>query len=359
LHAAASVWGPGGFVLTWRATANGLEGAAAGATDTALILDELGQVDPREAQAAFYTLANGGGKARAARDGVLRQPKTWRVMILSSGEIPVGAKLAEDRGRRARAGQLVRVLDVPAERLHGVFDHGGWASDAGVLAKEFRRAAATAYGTAGPEFVRRLIAEHDIAMTVRTMVSDFVTAEAPRGSSGQIDRAAQRFGLIAVAGELATALGVTPWREGEARAAAAWAFREWIAGRGGTEPAEMRQAVEQVRLFIEQHGAARFDRCEGSVSHPVHNRAGWRKGEGEECEWLIPSEIWKNEVCAGLDPALVARTLAERGMLRKVGDGWQCVRKIEGANRRVYVVTARILDGGDGGDLFPVGDDVP
>ncbi|WP_051134236.1 DUF927 domain-containing protein [Methylocystis sp. ATCC 49242] len=44
LQAAASVWGKGdapGYVRAWRATANGLEGAAASATDTCLVLDEL------------------------------------------------------------------------------------------------------------------------------------------------------------------------------------------------------------------------------------------------------------------------------------------------------------------------------
>jgi putative DNA primase/helicase len=77
LQLAASVWGRGGapgYVRTWRATANGLEGAAAGATDTVLILDELGQVDVRELATALYSLANGTGKARAHRDGALREP---------------------------------------------------------------------------------------------------------------------------------------------------------------------------------------------------------------------------------------------------------------------------------------------
>jgi Domain of unknown function (DUF927) len=38
----------GGYVRTWRATANGLEAAFAGAKDTCLPLDELGQVEGRE-----------------------------------------------------------------------------------------------------------------------------------------------------------------------------------------------------------------------------------------------------------------------------------------------------------------------
>jgi putative DNA primase/helicase len=79
IQAAASVWGRGatpGYVRSWRATANGLEGVAASASDTVLILDELNVVDARDAASSFYGLANGSGKARAARDGSLREPKT-------------------------------------------------------------------------------------------------------------------------------------------------------------------------------------------------------------------------------------------------------------------------------------------
>src|SRR5262245_2637012 len=130
----------------------------------------------------------------------------------------------------------------------GVFDHAGPEDDAGKLAKAFKYAASSAYGTAGPEFVRRIIAEgcDEVGNMIRGMVGDFVETTVLAGADGQIDRAAQRLGLVAAAGELATALGVTPWQEGAARAAAAWALERWIEHRGGTEPAEVRQAIEQV-----------------------------------------------------------------------------------------------------------------
>jgi putative DNA primase/helicase len=73
VQAAASVWGRGaspGYVRAWRATANGLEGVAASTSDTVLILDELSVMEARDVQAALYALANGAGKARAARDGL-------------------------------------------------------------------------------------------------------------------------------------------------------------------------------------------------------------------------------------------------------------------------------------------------
>jgi uncharacterized protein (DUF927 family) len=182
------------------------------------------------------------------------------------------------------------------------------------------------------------------------MVATFIEMGATAGSDGQVHRAAQRLGLIAAAGELATALEIVPWRAGEAREAAALALSQWIDGRGGTEPAEVRQAIEQVRLFIEQHGESRFEALDDPDARPVNNRAGWRKGSGPDCEWLVPPEVWKSEICNGLDSTMVARTLAERGMLLRAGDGFQPVRKIDGANKRVYVLTASIFAGcGDEG----------
>ena len=225
LQAAASVW----YVRAWRATANGLEGAAASATDTALVLDELGVLEARDAQTAIYGLANASGKVRAARDGSLRAEKLARAH--SFGEVPIETKLAEDRGRKARAGQLVRMLDIPAG-VSGVFDHDGPSNDAGALAKAFKLAAISAYGTGGLEFVRRIIAEgaDEIGETARNMIAAFIETAAPAGSDGQIDRAAQRLGLIAAAGELATALEIVPWRAGEARDAALWLSRNGSTG---------------------------------------------------------------------------------------------------------------------------------
>ncbi len=118
-----------GFVRSWRATANGLEGVALGHSDTLLCLDELSQLAAKDAGEAAYMLGNGSGKSRSSRDGSARRAAKWRVMFLSSGEISLADKVAEDgRGRRLAAGQQVRIVDIPAdagagmrlfENLHG------------------------------------------------------------------------------------------------------------------------------------------------------------------------------------------------------------------------------------------------
>jgi hypothetical protein len=101
--------------------------------------------------------------------------------------------LAEASGRKARAGQLVRLLDVPAERGKGfgVFDNGGPDGDAATLAKAINRAATTAYGAAGPAFVRKLISDSVTGDDVRGLLylaeNVFWSAEggAPVAPSGQ------------------------------------------------------------------------------------------------------------------------------------------------------------------------------
>jgi uncharacterized protein (DUF927 family) len=208
-------------------------------------------------------------------------------------------------------------------------------------------AAVTDYGIAGPEFVRGLLSK-DAERAVRDLriyIDDFVRSRVPSGADGQVIRAAQRLGLIGAAGELARGLGICPWQEGAAFEAATWALQRWIENRGGADSTEGRQAVEQVRRFVEAHGETRFEPIDDHDRAPVHNRAGWRSGSGDDREWLIPPETWKTEICTGMDPSFVARMLCHRGMLRRSSEGFSSVRKIAGSNRRVYVLTADILAG--------------
>jgi hypothetical protein len=281
-------------------------------------------------------------------------------MVLSTGEMPMAAKINEDRnGRRAQAGQAVRLLDIPADanKGFGVFDHAGTDNDAARLADALKRAARTTYGTAGPAFVKRLAAENskEAAKHITAAIETFVDSHAIVGADGQVRRAAQRLGLIGAAGEMAAGWGIVPWAPGEAFAAAEAALASWVEGRGGTEGAEVREAISRVRLFIETHGDSRFEPVDKSDDfRPVTNRAGWRKGTGSERVWLVPAETWKTEICSGIDAGLAARVLADRGMLVRGDDGFLRVHRIEGRSQRAYTITAEIM-GGDASLISALG----
>ena len=127
LAAAASVWGPptpAGFLPSWRATSNGLESICAARCDTALIIDEMGQADPKDVGSAVYMIANGSGKARADRSGGGRQPQTWRLPILSSGEKTLSQLMAQ-AGLSVAAGQDVRLAVIRPGPQRGAWNVSG------------------------------------------------------------------------------------------------------------------------------------------------------------------------------------------------------------------------------------------
>jgi putative DNA primase/helicase len=141
---------------------------------------------------------------------------------------------------------------------------------------------------------------------------------------------------------------VVHWQPGAATEAARKCFSDWFETRGGAEAGEVQAVIAQVRLFIEQHGDSRFEHADERTERPVNNRAGWRRGEGEHREWLIPTQTWKSEVVLGHDPQFAARVLADRGMLATGTDGGLTrVMKIRGKSMRVYVVKVSILAGAD------------
>ena len=140
---------------------------------------------------------------------------------------------------------------------------------------------------------------------INTAIEKFCANAVGLGADGQIRRAARRLGLLAVAGELACEFGIVPlWKKGEAIEAAEFALQQWIGGRGGSEAAEVIQAIRSVRLFIEKYGDSRFedaDYSEGTQhaefsSKPrviIPNRAGWRRGKGDDQIWMVPPEVWR------------------------------------------------------------------
>lgn len=366
LHVAGSAWGGGGvqgYVRTWRATSNGLEGTAVLHSDGLLCLDEIGQVDARDAGQIAYMLANNAGKSRATRSGEARPSAEWRLLFLSSGEISLADKIAEDgRGRRVAAGQEVRVVDIPADAGAGLglFENLHGFASAEAFARHLKAAANEHYGEAWRAFMRLLVKDFDgIAPAVHAYRDEFMASQVPAGADGQVSRVAARFGLIAAGGELATAFGVLPWEPGEASSGAARCFADWLAARGGTEPAEERAAVSAVRRFIELHGSSRFeamgdlapkDASGFPADQRIINRAGFRRRTDDGgIEYLILPEAWKSEVCAGQDATLVAKALQDRGHLLAEGSGkLQKLVRLPGLTgpARCYVIASTILGEG-------------
>ena len=344
LHVAASLYGsPEHYAGTWRATDNGLEGIAAIHSDLLLVLDEIGQLEPKHAGQVAYLLANGQGKSRAHRDGSPRAIATWRVLFLSGGEVGL-ADLVTQSGGKVRAGQEVRVIDLPAdaEAGFGLFDIVPDGTTPGVFADKLKAAAATHYGHALPAFLNALVADPTKARELLRKLREGIGGKiAGQDAAGQVRRVADRFALIAAAGELATAWKLTGWATGEAERAAEVCFKAWLGARGTSGDAEPAAMLAQVRGFLEAHGEARFTRWDAPEDGArTVNRAGFRKHSDGGPTYYIDRECFRREVCAGFDHQAVARMLASRGAM-ELGSGGETTRKErlpDGRSVRVYVV---------------------
>lgn len=331
LVTAASVWGKGassgGYVQNWRATSNGLEGLAALHSDALLCLDEIGQAPGRTIQEAAYMLANGMGKGRAFQDGSMRAAKTWRLLVLSTGEVGLAEKIREEGGR-VRAGQSVRLIDVPADAGAGlgIFEnlHGFVGPQA--FADALKRAAATDYGHAARAFIGK-IQEHraEFLPELLSFMDGNLSLLCPDNADGQVKRVARRFLLCVAAGETAAEWGILPWKKGESLQTVRTCFDAWLALRGSTGAAEDAAIVEQVMLFLEQHGQSRFQDVDRPDAVCV-NRVGFRQAiEGGTVYFILP-ESFKAEVCKGHDAKRAAAVLLEKGLLL-AGDGGRVKRR--------------------------------
>jgi putative DNA primase/helicase len=163
-----------------------------------------------------------------------------------------------------------------------------------------------------------LVALHPdkVAKQVEELRKDFMKEHVPENASGQVQRVAMRFALVAAGGNLATSMGITGWPEGEPINAAVCCFKDWLAAWGGVGNKEVETALSQVRHFLELHGESRFTAWDGNGERPTINRAGFRRvNEAGETEFYVLPEAFKSDLCAGLDPSFVAKLLIKRGLL--------------------------------------------
>ena len=350
LRVAASVWGnPNKYPRLWRATANGLEGLAALHNDGLLILDELGQIDPKEAGDVAYLLANGQGKTRASRNGTARSSASWRLLFLSAGEVGV-ASLMATVGKQANAGQEIRLADIPADASAGMgcFENIHGQPSPAAFALSIKDAALKSYGAVGLQWLRYIIQDRArLPETISNALKDFVSEVVPPGSEGQVTRVARRFGIVAVAGELASHYQLTGWSEGEATQGVKKCFSDWLDGFGGTENREERAILDQVKRFFEAHGSSRFENTATSQDQRIINRAGFmRRNRNENSEYLVLPKIFKTELCKGFEQKQVIAVLKDRKWLEPSSDGRSTQKPtISGfGTPRVYVINSTMWE---------------
>lgn len=319
LQVAASVWGSGAdpaesndsYISRWNTTGNALEGTAAAHNDGFLALDEMGTCDARDFGKVVYDLHGGKGKARLDKNSMLQATRAWRLITLSTGEISVRQKIEEDCGRRARAGQLVRLADIPIG--DGLIESAKGPERARFVV-DLKRQCARYFGTAGQAFLSALITEYKEVPHLHFAIEELVSSienvlVRDRELESHQRRVFRRFAAVAAAGKLAALMEVLPYELADVWRAVEHASDAWLGDKANQSEAVL--GIEAVRDFILGNGARfRLANDERAFVHsPI---AGYRDpGKG----LFLFTESGLREACGGLDRQVVLDELIRQGHL--------------------------------------------
>lgn len=358
LKVAASVCGePSAYLRNWRATDNALEAMASAYSGLVLILDEIGQCDPRIVGETIYMLGNGEGKSRANDRGGARDTQhSWRLVFLSSGEKSLEQHMGE-ANKRPQAGMELRFLAIPAclhaseedRKQFGIYNELHRHLSGAALSDYLLRECGKYHGTALIAFLEKLC-EPGVRAKVAALLlrdrQDFIARNLEKTPSGQVKRAADKFALVGTAGELATRWGITGWPRGEAMQAADRCFQAWLAQRGGEGNLEEQKILDQIRHHFEIFGESRYTRWESEGARTDEHaprtmeRYGFRrteekrdplKGDTSENFFYVFPEAFRRDVCKGLDYKRAARLLSTLGALRSEKDRFTGKARLPGS----------------------------
>lgn len=337
---ANSIWGSKTRKLSWRSTVNGLEGVASAHNDTLLCLDEIGQVDPAKIGEIAYLLANGVGKNRSRSDGSHKKPSLWNLMFLSSGEMSL-SDLMSSVGQRIKAGQELRIIDIPSGSLtYGAFETIHQFPDGRMFADHLLQQCNKFYGVVGKEFLKVLVAsikKNDFLPSIRKTIDEFVAKQAD--VDGQVKRIASKFGLLIAAGKFASQMRLTGWDEKEVEWGIEKCFSDWLQNRETLGSSEERNFILGVQSYFQTYGNSYFEDFGGYNEKQPIKRIGFRKAD--EGFYVFP-ETLRSELCKGIDFRWARKVLFTNGYLDSVEAKSVWVPGL-GKSARFYLVTNKIL----------------
>lgn len=338
-NVASSLYGsPDLLRLTWYGTALGLANEAAAHNDGLMPLDEVGQgADPVSVSQSAYALFNGVGKLQGAKEGGNRDLKRWRTVAISTGEMDLETFIAS-AGRKTKAGQLVRLLNIPLSKAIRFHDHLNGKQHADALKDAYQHH----HGAAGREWIKWLADHQQQAIdTVRECEARWRSL-IPADYGEQVHRVAARFAIL----EAALLLGevVTGWDEQACRDAVQHSYNSWVR-EFGTGNKEHQQIVEQCEAFLNAHGLSRYAPFPYDQSDlPIRDLAGYRAKGNHDADPMIfytfPA-AFEGEIARGFNAKQFAETIKNAGMLTPPASGRGYQRKsprINGRQFNVYVI---------------------
>jgi putative DNA primase/helicase len=337
---ASSLWGePDALRLTWYGTALGIANEAEAHNDSLLPLDEVGQgSSAKDVATSAYTLFNGAGKLQGAKEGGNRELKRWRTVAISTGEMDIETFLSAG-GLKVKAGQLVRLLNIPMEKstVFNGLPNGKAHADA------LKEAWIENHGAAGREWVKWLAAHQQEAKQAVRDAQTRWRGLIPADYGEQVHRVAERFAILEAA--LVTGAPITGWSEQASRDAIQHNFNAWVK-EFGTGNKEHQQIIEQCEAFLNAYGFSRYLPYPETDARdlPIRELAGYRTGSqagDDSYKFYTFPAAFEQEIASGFNPRQFAKALASAGMLEAGDNGRhkkKALRRMGGKQHVFYVL---------------------
>ncbi len=318
LSAAASVMGDRSFRGSWNITKNALEGYGTARNDNVLILDEIGESQAATLTETIYMLGNGQGKGRAGSRGEATPRVSFRLAILSSGELAAFSHGAAG-GKRPPDGTAIRLIDLRADgQRHGAFDELHGAASPAAFARLIDRATQEVYGTAGRHFIELLIRNRAKEESFRQRHRGIMAAMRKTLASvpdGQVERAIERFAAVALAGEIASKIGLTGWKPGEAEAAATLLLQNWFTDRMDEDGLSATEVLATTQDWLRANTntvLTQANYANGTIAGPFK--------AAKDKTWIyLSADLWAS-IHGAEDATAAARALVKLGVMVH-GDG--------------------------------------
>ena len=317
-----SVWGkPLGtdtFGYTWESTSNRIGERAVLRSDVGLYLDEIGIGEQKAIATALYKLAGGLGKGRLGQ-----AEQDFNILFLSTGELSLAEFLPN-----ARQGQLVRMVDIPAQIRSGTAFETIPENQIATAGQQFYSATVECHGASGHDWLRHLVAlgpeqiKAELKLLREAWWKLSQVAEIADRAHPQVVSVVNRFTLIAAALSMASTAKIVPWSIDVINTAIIACMSRWLQQRGNIDASgELLQEIRRRQRMIAASINFRFIRLhiEGRRLVPASG-ADQRKMEAEfdgyikDENILVLPKAW-HRLWAGLDADAVKKHLRETGLL--------------------------------------------
>jgi putative DNA primase/helicase len=316
LRVAASVCGGKEYVRSWKATSNGLEGAASNFNDNLLALDESEQANPNDITAITYMLGNEQGKQRANIHGDARSIANFKCQVLSTGEHPLKT-LVESTNKKSKAGQEVRLVDLPIFGKFGIFDDIYDATDSAAFADMLNNNALKYYGTPLRAFIEKLtVSKIDYHKEFQATLAQLEAICKP--VEGQEQRVLKRLASVFFTSKLGSYFGIFKWSAEYIRDFIVVLFNKWKETRDGSGNNEKYKVINTVLEYIMKY-ESRFSPKASIDERPPNERTGWYEDiveNGENTRLYLFRTGGLKEVLKDFNEKTALKYLKECGALK-------------------------------------------